>query len=428
MPVAEFDDNQAWRTMGCLDLLRAASRNGVYGTLKALMYMHIHHPDDINAESAFALPPRGGLHIHAHRLGQVFGHLAMGSPVEERTRTFNLLRSIPDWLEALEYQPHNHGFIHGSVWYYVGVAPDLKWDGIVGHLCDPSWPIFLSCVHGVGHGSFIRHSQQPFSPCSRIGDVWPDAEGMNKARQFCADAPTLRVGEVCANGLYHSYYENKGASLVGKEDGDWAFPCQTSSPFEQHCFFWNALIGWRGVTDWRLKTVSTVTGHVSRACFDLPMDSETVRLGCITGVSTVYFPHYDWAVAGPADSAVTPNEETCSKFPGPLIALGLPAGPCKMLFDPQRSPPQHTSPITLVAWCSHFIDPAAGSSAANAERWMACVGGLDWTALQGLLAFALPHTFDGFCDQLRHAPTVLNVSTRERASSWCKRTFGGPMG
>eukprot|EP00966_Prymnesium_polylepis_P309549 7152451-Prymnesium_polylepis.1 len=143
---------------------------------------------------------------------------------------------------------------------------------------------------------------------------------MNKARQFCADGPTHPIAEECANGLYHSYFENEGASLVGKEDGDWAFPCQTAVPFNYQCFFWNMLIGWHGVTDWRLKAVSKMKGHVSRACFDMPMLSETVRLGCMQGMLAVMFPPYDWAVAGPADSAVTPNEETCSKFPGPLIA------------------------------------------------------------------------------------------------------------
>ena len=95
-------------------------------------------------------------------------------------------------------------------------------------------------------------------------------------------------------------------------------------------------------TAWRYDYFNSFAGHPARLCLEAPMEAEVHRVGCIFGLSAIYFIFpfgFQTLVTAPADS--------------------------------------------LPRFCANFVDPARPKPE-DAQRWLACVSGAtEWYPRQG---------------------------------------------
>ena len=144
------------------------------------------------------------------------------------------------------------GALHGALWQWVAMRattlpPRALWDAAMGlelrleTACnEPDAPDFhrWACFHGLGHGAFLAAARVSMPPCHpfRQGARLPadtfDEDNLAHALSICAAAPPDarggdRLGQMCATGVFHWYFERTHNATTAA--------CDRVAHFQEHC-------------------------------------------------------------------------------------------------------------------------------------------------------------------------------------------------
>ena len=228
----------------------------------------------------------GGSHV----LGQILGAQAWRSSAPnvsslEDGGIVPLLRANSMIASALGTKI---GLYHASVWYIVGVSPNLSFDDYE-KLCPwPDYEWVFMCFHGVGHAGMIRKRKEDwteYSACADVGVVPKDY--LEPAYAVCKGAPSTMIEFSCAMGFYHVVFEH----LDPDSGEDPYFPCiGTDYPHKHGCFMTLFLVHAQSLSDagtgdvvQRRAPMVASRGEGGRFCSGL---AEQDTLNCIWGLAT----------------------------------------------------------------------------------------------------------------------------------------------
>jgi len=358
-----------------------------------------------------------------HRIGQIVAATAIAKDLD--------LLSTYRTLGILTIEGHNvlnanlaYGLFHGALWYLVGTR-DAPWPFIQHVLCQSpiaSRQFFTQCLHGVGHGFFIRHTQN-YNMCSSLMPV-QNMSAVAAAYDSCLSAPSRGVAHLCSNGMFHGVIEAYNSNGTKH----FSYPCDTFYPDTLFCwsFLW-MMPNQFNYQPWRVQAMYSAPRWFASMCLEMSM-REHNRFGCIYGLSAVYFPLYDHAVIAHNFSQLSdgvPQASTCVQVPSFVLLTGYTPILCDLLFTKMR--PSRFSLHTLVDWCEQFVhpEPPRNLSFLEQKRWLACVyGSSSWTTTVVFERFNLSPTIGSqLCAQLLNVPWQLNNSFRQQANRLCNKAI-----
>jgi len=380
-----------------------------------------------------------------HMLGQLIGYMLNRMPASQRHKAFSQVGNITTSVIALTHNGGTGGLIHASAWISVGegygssrVVPGpitsqiTEWD--VRSICaDMSGSeATFNCFHGVGHGALWHHSGNMISPCEPYATLQPVSSAIFEAQYVCyngaVDDPIKTVS--CLDGLFHGYFELEALP----PQSDWRFPCaEMQVGVSSFCF---SQVFWNGVNNqvWRGKELVSSTVPVQHLCDHGPYTlSWKHQLGCMFGLSSVYYNVYDWIVASDVES-VTPlphkvMSRLCSSFAPTQPSRERHTLPgyyhssiyCDVLVPKLEKAIPTTQP--LVRWCELLVYIPGVDRGTESERlrWMACVSGSLYHALNMMMNL---HNFPvaelkKHCQQLREAPDIVPAALVEDLYRYC---------
>ena len=298
-----------------------------------------------------------------HAAGQKIGSMITAAPRtrEQLTQVYDTLNRISNY-QVMPVPERRTGFIHGAIWHTIGTnegdMTNVSWTDFMEYMC-PWAPLEFAqdCLHGIGHGGIVKGSNLGFggansihyTPCD-VGIPFTNKTMLYEAPRMCESAPSSFGKRLCAMGFFHSVAEYYDLDGINRDVDHPLWPCNGDTMFETHewgpayCWLyrwmWDAqVVGvnfhalGRHPIAYRFDYFNSIPGHLGRLCFVTPMQKEKNTVGCIFGLSAIYFV--------------------------------FPFGFQKLMTNPGDS---------LVVWCSNFVDPARPKPE-DAQRWLACISG-----------------------------------------------------
>jgi len=287
------------------------------------------------------------------------------------------------------------GLWHGLSWWQLGVADafapgNFTWAHALATLCPGgahnTWLFHHNCLHGFGHGFWIRSTQRGrYGRCDWMGSHPINVDDQMQGYDACRSAATIGMTQNCLHGFFHAMTESvfDFGALNYRAPNDWRFPCDRYD-LPHHCFFW--AVNNQPVkkykpydfnsSEWRAPLFEKA-GRVEDWCYVPPIMKESTIVGCIWGVSAGLFPAFDRLTIFTPEKPIAPSRAVCNETQAmiPYFAFFWPPF-CHFLFKHGPAALIHRqSNTTLVDWCSVFVDPTAISGEVEQRRWLACIHG-----------------------------------------------------
>ena len=170
----------------------------------------------------------------------------------------------------------------------------------------------------------------------------------------------------------------------------WMYPCNV---YDMSAFCWHWILGQgllqQGHSDddpmgkrtdlTRFLALRSLPYMVTDLCYRQDM-KESNRLGCVFGMSSVYFLlyHEGWVAARSGASPL----DACLQIP--TFTVNAPSEACNLLFNHSSSVPVSLGgQSSLMDWCTLFVsqDSQIMLSTLDERRWLSCAVGSSWMTL-----------------------------------------------